>query len=99
MIDQRPGIAEIGADHVPGPAPPGDEVAAERAGHCLQRLRQRLRVAPGAVLAPAPVPAPAAATAAAPPVRAAPAPASRVPAAPLGQHRERSLAPSCRAPR
>ena len=44
MIEQRPCIAEIGADRVPGPAPPGDEVAAERAERCLQRLRQRLRV-------------------------------------------------------
>jgi hypothetical protein len=43
VIEQRPCIAEIGADRVPGPAPPGDEVAAERAERCLQRLRQRLR--------------------------------------------------------
>jgi hypothetical protein len=44
MIGQRPCIAEIGAGRVPGSAPPGDEVAAERVGRCLQRLRQRLRV-------------------------------------------------------
>jgi hypothetical protein len=43
--------------------------------------------------------APVVARAAAPPVRAALAPAWRVPAALLDQHRERSLAPSCRAPR
>ena len=39
----------------------------------------------------------AAARAAAPAVRAGPAPASRVPAALLDQHRGRGLAPSCRA--
>jgi hypothetical protein len=44
MIEQRPCLAEVGADRVPGPVPPGDEVAAERVGRCLQRLRQRLRV-------------------------------------------------------
>src|SRR5215472_13420951 len=43
--------------------------------------------------------APVVARAAAPPVRAALAPAWRVPAALLDQHRERALAPSCRAPR
>jgi hypothetical protein len=44
MIEQRPCIAEICADHVPGSARPATGVAAERVGRCLQRLRQRLRV-------------------------------------------------------
>ncbi len=44
MIEQRLCIAEIGAGRVPGSAPLGDEVAAERVRRCLQRLRQRLRV-------------------------------------------------------
>src|SRR5213592_1932225 len=38
------GLLWLAGARPPGQAPPGDEVAAERVGRCLLRLRQRLRV-------------------------------------------------------